>query len=686
MTKLICLIRRCGRNPANFRSRPAPEGAASSGSIALLLLESFASLSVWLPALLTFYALARWLDMPLAAHLIVGSAILFAVWGRRAALTSFDSTFGTDFEFIDLALLLSLIALLLLPVVASTIYAFADTPRFHYPDDAALLSIAQGQRLAFPPPDLRWAGETNHYHQGEALLVEGLARLTGAPLSVTLYGIAPALIRIAFLGACWRFLSTLFPTWSLRQRVAAIAVACGAFFVDPFAIVWNLHNLVVTRALNLPTVFFGVPIAGVIPVSVPNGLFYSDSSIPADIFLFGAISNIGRSGPIPVGAALAASYLAKSQVGLPALCGLLFAAGLLCLVMKRWQLSIILPIVVALTLLAFFRLLGPGIQDLVVGIGLGHNLKDALAAGYPFAKALGLISDQAAIVFGLFLYTSKWSVPLVLAAVGLYFARVNLDHRGVTLVVAMASAAAATVAFATIVVIHPGAELSQKFVETHSDVAHLLFVPFSGYLDYLFTYVSTGAANSFVTLPLALLAGAALIEMEVRASSRFWKSLTRIGICAAWLVFIISMVLRADPNYAQFTARSKVVDAAAVEALLHIPVHNTITMTNELAYDREKAPYLPYMNAWAPALHGHQFWVADFMFDLHYPDIVRRFRAWKRFWNATASPWHEQLLEREGIGWILEKKNESLLDPGTIRGVELVFENEKYRVFRFTRH
>ena len=150
MTKLICLIRRCGRNPANFRSRPAPEGAASSGSIALLLLESFASLSVWLPALLTFYALARWLDMPLAAHLIVGSAILFAVWGRRAALTSFDSTFGTDFEFIDLALLLSLIALLLLPVVASTIYAFADTPRFHYRTTRRCCRLLRDSASRFP--------------------------------------------------------------------------------------------------------------------------------------------------------------------------------------------------------------------------------------------------------------------------------------------------------------------------------------------------------------------------------------------------------------------------------------------------------------------------------------------------------------------------------------------------------
>src|SRR6516165_9494307 len=129
IAKLIPLIRSRCRELANFGSGPTLVRAPSSGGIALLLLESFASLSVWLPALLTFYALARWLDMPLAAHLIVGSAILFAVWGRRAALTSFDSTFGTDFEFIDLALLLSLIALLLLPVVASTIYAFADTPR-----------------------------------------------------------------------------------------------------------------------------------------------------------------------------------------------------------------------------------------------------------------------------------------------------------------------------------------------------------------------------------------------------------------------------------------------------------------------------------------------------------------------------------------------------------------------------
>jgi hypothetical protein len=647
-----------------------------------VLLESFASLSVWLPALLTFYALARWVNIPLPAHLIVGSAILCAVWARRAAPQSSDSTRGTHIDFFDLTLLFGVIVLLLLPVVISAVDAGANSFRFYDPDDTALLATARGQQVSFPPTDLRWAGATNHYHPGQALLVEGLARLTGAPFPVTLYGIAPALIRIAFVGACWRFLGLLFPAWSLRQRLVAIAAACGVFFVDPFAIVWNLRNLAVTRALNPATVFFGVPIAGVIPLPVYSQS-YSDSSIPADIFLFGAISNIGWSGPIPVGAALAASYLTKSQIGLPALCGLLFAAVLLCLVMKRGQLAIVLPVAVALVLFAFIRLFGPGIQDLVVEIGLGHNLKDALTAGLPFVKALGLTSDQAAIVFGLCLWASKWCVPLGLAAVGLYFARLKFSDRRLAVVVAMASAAAATVAFATLVVIRPGAELSEKFVETHSDIAHLLFLPFGDYLGYLYTYFAAGVANSFATLPVALLAGGALIELEVRGSSRLWKSLARIGICAAWLAFITSMVLRAGPDHAQLMAKSKVVDAAAIEALLHIPVHNTITMTNELAYDRET--HLPYMNAWAPALYGHQFWVADFMFDLHYPDIVPRFRAWKRFWNTTASPWHGQLLERENIGWILERKNQGALDPGTMRGVELVFENDKYRVFRITR-
>jgi hypothetical protein len=142
---------RC-RELANFGSGPTLVCAPSSGGIAHALLESFASLSVWLPALLTFYALARWVNIPLAAHLIVGSAILCAVWARRAAPPSFAKTSGTNFEFLDLALLLGLITLLLLPVIAGAIYAYVDAPRFYYPDDAALVSIAQGQRLSFPRP------------------------------------------------------------------------------------------------------------------------------------------------------------------------------------------------------------------------------------------------------------------------------------------------------------------------------------------------------------------------------------------------------------------------------------------------------------------------------------------------------------------------------------------------------
>src|SRR6516165_5955232 len=154
IAKLIPLIRSRCRELANFGSGPTLVRAPSSGGIALVLLESFASLSVWLPALLTFYALARWVNIPLAAHLIVGSAILCAVWARRAAPQSSDSTRGTNIDFFDLTLLFGVIVLLLLPVIVSAVDACADSFRFYHPDDTAVLSISRGQQLSFPPPDL----------------------------------------------------------------------------------------------------------------------------------------------------------------------------------------------------------------------------------------------------------------------------------------------------------------------------------------------------------------------------------------------------------------------------------------------------------------------------------------------------------------------------------------------------
>src|SRR6516165_4024588 len=108
ITKRIALIRSRCHELANFGSGPTLVRAPSSGGIALVLLESFASLSVWMPALLTFYALARWVNIPLAAHLIVGSAILCAVWARRAAAQSSNHTRGANIDFLDLLFCLGL--------------------------------------------------------------------------------------------------------------------------------------------------------------------------------------------------------------------------------------------------------------------------------------------------------------------------------------------------------------------------------------------------------------------------------------------------------------------------------------------------------------------------------------------------------------------------------------------------
>src|SRR5262245_11385489 len=111
--------------------------APSSSRVARFLMESLASLSVWLPALLTFYALARWADVPFPAHLVVVSAILLAlVKGAAPAPKSLDSTHVMHTEPFDLTLLLVVIGILLLPVVASCVDACGGSPRFYKPDEA----------------------------------------------------------------------------------------------------------------------------------------------------------------------------------------------------------------------------------------------------------------------------------------------------------------------------------------------------------------------------------------------------------------------------------------------------------------------------------------------------------------------------------------------------------------------
>ena len=143
-----------------------------------------------------------------------------------------------------------------------------------------------------------------------------------------------------------------------------------------------------------------------------------------------------------------------------------------------------------------------------------------------------------------------------------------------------------------------------------------------------------------------------------------------------------SAATQAGPGHERALARSKQVDSEAVEALDAIPVEGTIVITNDLAFDERTAGHLPLMNSWAPAVHGHQFWANNFMHDLGCPDVGWRFQQQERFWREPVGPWQAGFLERDRIGWILQRKDLPRLDLSRWRKVSVVFENEKYLVAR----
>lgn len=658
-------------------TRAWPAGSAAR------LLEGLARASLGIPALLSVYALTRWLHLWPGLPLLILAAWWLArrMQAKRAGVELDEQPPGSSSSKADLAWVLLLLLILLVPIVPRFTAAAGAAPRFFFHDEAYLIAIARGQSLDFPPPDLMWSGTKSTYHQGGALLTEAVARVTGLPVQSAFYGLVPVLMRLCFVGAAWRLLERLFPVWSLRRRLGAVAFAAGLFFVDPVAIAWNVRNAVINRQISWDTVVEGVPVVGALRISGAFGDQYFSGPL-ADVMMLGSVAGFGLAGALPVGAALAVPYLVKAQGGLPFLLGLLAGTGLAALL--RRDVRALLPFGVALPFLWVYRSLGPGTSDLIVSLGLGANLRWLERQGAPYAASLASGELPMALVAGAVWAIGRFVLPLGLAAAGASFAFRGSRGANIGLLASLFGALGAAFAFASFVVVRPIQGLQEKFEITHGAAADLLWRPYQGYLEYMFTDVSAAIPNTFVLLGIAMLASAGALEWE-RVEPRRGRRLVARGLIAcAWLFLAGTKVAAVVPGYATAMERSKVVDPLAVQALQRIPVRSSIVMTNDLAYDLDLTPHLPFMNAWAPAVFGHQFWVADFMFNLHYPNIRERFADWRRFWDTPADRWHEKLLIRERIDWILQRRGVGKLDPAQIEGARVVYENAQYRVLART--
>lgn len=578
----------------------------------------------------------------------------------------------------DLGLALLLLGVLSLPLWPAVVQgALGPTPCYANPDDAYLIAIARGQQLRFPPPDLLWNGEVNRYHQGAALATEGLARLAGSSLESAFYGTLPLLARLLFVAAAFVLFGALRPCWSRRERILAVAVSCGLYFVDPIALAWNVRNVVVTHSVDWQTALEGVPVAGPVELSASQP---SPRGAPmADVFVLSAVAGTGTATALAPGAALAAAYLTKGQTGLPAFVGFATASVVAIGLLRSgtgFRVSL-----VAVPLLGLVGLLGPAASGTVVTLGAGANIRALGRIGAPYAARLGL-GDVGAHALGLVLASSRWCLPV---AVALFFSSVvwrSGDAGARRQLLFTVLPAAACLGFATTVVIRPGPAMTERFVATHSAVREGLWLPFDDYLERMFTDVSASAPNSAAVLLVGLLAAGGLVELDRRTAGRRFRPITVTALGAAVALFVANEAWRSGPGRTQETAKAKEIDPAAIEALRAIPVRGSVVFTNELAYDAEKAPHLAFMNAWMPALLGHQFWANDFMYDLHYANVADRYGKARRFWNEPLSPWHAEFLAREGIGWIVERKGMGGPRLEEWEAVTVVLDNARYRVAR----
>lgn len=644
------------------------------------ILEGLSHLALALPAILATYALVRFLGLPsISLVLLIGFWFgLRQAWAPRRARAKSDG--GRIVDPVNaVVLILILICVLAPPMMRLQAVQATDGARFFFHDEAYLIAIARGQAKALPPPDLLFAGHDNEYHQGGALLVEGLVRASGVTYPVAFYGLAPVVVSLALVGGCWRLFGVLTPLASPRLRLLACAAVGGILFVDPLAIAWNLRNAIATGTLSWGTALVGVPVAG--RVAIPGlDLDFLSGGLAA-VLLLGAAANLNRGGGLALGAAFSAVYLVKGQLGFPAIAGLVAAAAW-CSVQfpRRWE-----PLAAVLCSIPFLSVagaLGPEAGTVDVALGAGANLRSAAELGRPYAQALDWAGFTAAAGLGLVLWLSRWLMVGGYALVGARHGwRKNGGDRCLTTL--MVTTILAALGFATVVVVTPGPLVSRQFEVTHREIGESLWLPYESYLDRMFTEISAGVANRATILLAGTLAVVGVVASIVHARTGPWKRFSTFLLGAMVATALVSSALLSGPRFRTALDRSKRVEPNAIRALERIPVDGTVVLTNDLAYDEDLAPQHPLMNSWAPALFGHQFWVADFMFDLHYPGLEERFLAWTWFWETPASVGHGELMRREKIDWILERRARGALDPSEIDGVQLVYENPTYRVFRY---
>jgi hypothetical protein len=492
-------------------------------------------------------------------------------------------------------------------------------------DDAYTLLIARGLRQAFPPADLSWSGTTLHYHMGGAMLTDLLSRVTFLPPHAIFYGVLPLAMKLILIAAILEVARRVAPDLDPRLRVWAPLAVGGFLTVDWFAVLWHLHDVAARGTAAM--------IDAGLPMLLRQQALFShhaiDMALLAVAFFIVLVATWERTTVLEKSSLLFAIFLAKQQVflaagaayGIAALIELRrrnarpFAAGVIGLG------GVLLALPSGSTYGSMARLT-PGCG------GWCHELLEhhGLASRVPHSLLLPL--ELLLFVAGLHLFA--WTI-------------IRAPRRGGITRTLLLSFATIGPAIALVLRLVPNTLLRARFLAIYSPVADKLFMPLPVYLDRILD-IAVMAAMTTLPLTLPLLALPLAGSWMQSTGSRAMKF-----VLASWLA--ITLIVSAwNSSFIQVHGlkTGKEIAPDAMAALRSIPDDVQLILTNDLAYDDQVERHLPFLNIWAPASSGKQFYSSAFMFHFQYQDSVERQRKVLWFFNHATD--EERIREGKALG------------------------------------
>ena len=622
-------------------------------TLAGLILDRAARLGIWLPALLSVYFFIRAFNLPpvLGPLFLVAAAARWLVrrqsQGRLGAMSDVRASSGFRAEGADLGLLALILILISAPAIrlVSTVGAGPIAQSFLFEDDAYSLLISQALAIDFPPPDLSYYGRTLKYHLGGPLLTEMYFRYGLGNMHTALYGgLALVLTPLAF-ASLFRIFGLVFPDWSTRRRMICALATGGVFLIHFYNVAWNVRNLLKNGSAGFASVVSGMPVALNLGGFMDPTVYYGQS-LAAVLFLV-LLANLDRRNPFMLACGLFAMFLAKSSTFVPV--GLSWALLALFVAVRSRDYRVFLAGCLALIFSAVASpfILEPGIVKLAWGPGVA--LDSMANAGRDLAKVLRMERTAAFAAVGAVLLVIGTHVFGVASVRLLDHARHSVSTVGSRVLTLAGLSLVLSIAFPTIFTLRVTPTVQAAFEATHRDIADRLWLPYAGYINEMWK-MSLAPAEIVAAYAFGVLAIMGLFMWEAQTQSRVVRRVLVVVVAAS----LLNVSWRSfDGTFLPPSRTLKIISHSAIEALEAIPLERSVIFTNDCEYDHVQR-HLPLMNAWAPAIFGHQFWACNFMYGTYVAaDAPERLGRIRWFWDAPIDEERRTFLANAGVSHLL---------------------------------